>query len=148
MQKIVNLDMDGTLNRFYDVEGWLADLEARNPRPYIEAKPACNFSVLARRLNSLNRKGYKIRIVSWLARNSDADYDAVVTQAKKDWLKKHLPSVDFDEIIIAAYGVPKQTLSAGILFDDEARNRDAWGEGAYDVQDLCGMLKAIEEAKV
>ena len=143
MAKIINFDMDGTLNRFYDVEGWLDDLIANNPRPYIEAKPACNFRALAKRLNMLIANGYKVRIVSWLAKDSNEDFDNKVVYAKKQWLKKHLPSVNFDNIIIVAYGTPKQTLASGILFDDEKPNRDNWGEGAYDVDNILDVLRGL-----
>ena len=143
MAKIINFDMDGTLNRFYDVEGWLDDLIANNPRPYIEAKPACNFRALAKRLNMLIANGYKVRIVSWLAKDSNEDFDNKVVYAKKQWLKKHLPSVKFDEIIIVPYGTPKETLSTGILFDDEERNRNNWKGVAYDVNNILEVLKNL-----
>jgi len=136
MNKVINLDMDGTLNKFYDVDGWLDDLVNYNPRPYIEAKPACNFSALARVLNRLIRNGYRVRIISWLSKNSTDEFDKIVTETKKQWLKKHLPSVEFDEIIIVKYGTPKETLSTGILFDDEEKNRLNWGDGAYDVNNI------------
>jgi len=143
MEKIINLDLDGTIADLYGVDGWLDDIIAKNPRPYIKAKPLCNFSNLARRLNILRRRGYKIRIVSWLAKNSTKDYDKMVTMAKKQWLKKHLPSVKFDKIIIVAYGTPKETLSNGILFDDEKPNRDNWNGVAYDVQNILEVLKSL-----
>lgn len=141
MTKIINFDMDGTLNQFYDVEGWLNDLINKNPRPYKIAKPAFNFSILARRLNILIKKGYKIRIISWLAKNSTEDFDNLVIKTKKDWLKKHLPSVKFDKIIIVSYGTPKETLSTGYLFDDEENNRKNWGKNAYDVNNILEILK-------
>lgn len=143
MEKIINFDMDGTLNQFYEVEGWLNDLMSENPRPYIVAKPACNFNILAKRLNRLIKNGYKVRIVSWLAKNSTKDFDNLVIQAKIKWLKKHLPSVNFDKIIIVAYGTPKQTLSTGILFDDEKQNRDNWNGIAYDVDNILEVLKNL-----
>ena len=141
MEKIINFDMDGTLNQFYNVEGWLDDLIAKNPRPYIIAKPTCNFKVLARKLNMLITKGYKIRIVSWLAKNSTEDFDNKVIYAKQKWLKTHLPSVKFDKIIIVPYGTPKESLSEGILFDDEKNNRDNWNGIAYDVNNILETLK-------
>lgn len=141
--KIINFDMDGTLNSFYDVEGWLEDLIANNPRPYVQAKPSCDFRVLARRLNVLINNGYKVRIVSWLAKNSNEDFDNQVIYAKKQWLKKHLPSVKFDKIIIVPYGTPKETLSNGILFDDEENNRNNWKGVAYDVNNILDILKTL-----
>jgi len=143
MVKTINFDMDGTLVDFYGVENWLAYLMNRDAYPYEVAKPLVNMSVLARYLNRLQRKGYEINIISWLAKNSTEDFDKNVTQAKEKWLKKHLPSVNWNNITIVPYGVDKSTLGNGILFDDEAPNRDMWGEGAYDVHNILGVLKEI-----
>jgi hypothetical protein len=100
-------------------------------------------SVLARYLNRLQRNGYEINIISWLSKNSNEEFDKIVTEAKKKWLKKHLPSVNWNKITIVAYGVNKSTLGNGILFDDEEPNRNMWGEGAYDVHNILGVLKEI-----
>jgi phosphoglycolate phosphatase-like HAD superfamily hydrolase len=62
-------DMDGTIADFYGVEGWLADLEAYNVRPYAIAKPLVNMQRLARRLNTLQKMGYEIGIISWLSKS-------------------------------------------------------------------------------
>ena len=143
----INFDMDGTIADFYGVENWLQYLIERNPFPYEVAKPLVNMSVLARRLNSLQRKGYKVNIISWLSKCSDNDFDNAVTIAKIHWLRKHLPSVHWDNINIVRYGTPKNTIGCGILFDDEEPNRKMWGEGAYDVHNILEILKEIENGK-
>lgn len=143
----INFDMDGTIADFYGVENWLQYLMERNPFPYEVAKPLVNMSVLARRLNSLQRKGYKVNIISWLSKCSDNDFDNAVTVAKVRWLRKHLPSVRWDSINIVRYGTPKNTIGCGILFDDEEPNRKMWGEGAYDVHNILEILKEIENGK-
>lgn len=143
----INFDMDGTIADFYGVENWLQYLMERNPLPYEIAKPLVNMSVLARRLNSLQRKGYKVNIISWLSKCSDNDFDNAVTVAKVRWLRKHLPSVHWDSINIVRYGTPKNTIGCGILFDDEEPNRKMWGEGAYDVHNILEILKEIENGK-
>lgn len=137
----INFDMDGTIADFYGVENWLDYLVARDPFPYEQARPLVNMSALARRLNALQRKGYKINIISWLAKNSTADFDEAVTTAKIKWLRKHLPSVHWDKVTIVAYGVDKSTLGRGVLFDDEENNRKMWGAGAYDVHNILEVLK-------
>lgn len=137
----INFDMDGTLADFYGVENWLQYLIERNPFPYENAKPLVNMSALARRLNALQRKGYKVNVISWLAKNSTDDFDKIVTSAKEKWLKKHLPSVKWNKITIVAYGIDKSTLGNGVLFDDEENNRKMWGEGAYDVHNILEVLK-------
>lgn len=143
MTKAINFDMDGTIADFYGVENWLSYLIDGNPYPYAVAKPLVNMSVLARHLNRLQRNGYEINIISWLAKNSTAEFDEKVTETKKKWLKKHLSSVNWDKITIVPYGIDKSTLGNGILFDDEEPNRNMWGEGAYDVDNILGVLKAI-----
>lgn len=143
MTKAINFDMDGTLADFYGVENWLDYLINENPYPYEVAKPLVNMSILARRLNKLQREGYEINIISWLAKNSTEDFDKKVTNAKRKWLEKHLPSVKWNHITIVAYGVNKSTLGSGILFDDEEPNRKMWGSGAYDVHNILGILKEI-----
>ena len=60
------------------------------------------------------------------------------------WLKIHLPSVEWNEIHIVAYGTPKSTCGCGILFDDEEQNRKEWGEGAYEPCDLLDFLRGLE----
>jgi hypothetical protein len=143
MTRQINFDMDGTIANLYAVDGWLECIIARDTKPYVEAEPLVNLSALARVLNRLQREGWEINIISWLAKNSTNDYDARVTEAKIGWLKKHLPSVKWDNIYIVAYGTPKQTLGQGILFDDEKPNRDSWNGAAYDVNDIINTLKKI-----
>ena len=146
MKKEIWFDMDGTIADLYGVEGWLDYLVNSNPYPYANAKPLVNMSALARLLNALQKNGWKIGVISWLSKNSNEDYDKAVTNAKEKWLATHLKSVKFDSIQIVKYGTPKYTLGSGILFDDEDRNREAWGKNAYDVDDILGVLKALKTA--
>ena len=139
----IYFDMDGTISDLYGVEGWLDYLINGNPFPYENAKPMVNMSRLARRLNTLQREGCEICVISWLAKCSTAEYDELVTRAKLAWLEKHLASVRFDEIHIVAYGTPKQTLGNGILFDDEIGNRNAWGRGAFEPKDIFSVLNGL-----
>lgn len=140
----INFDMDGTIANLYGVDGWLENLINKDVRPYREAKPMMNFSALARVLNRLQRNGYRICVISWLAKNSNEEYDARVAETKRKWLAKRLPSVKWDEINIIAYGTPKQTIGEGILFDDEAQNRDNWNGKAYDVENIIEILKGLK----
>ena len=139
----IYFDMDGTIADLYGVEGWLEYLINGNPFPYENAKPMVNMSRLARRLNTLQREGNEICVISWLSKTSTAEYDELVTRAKLSWLEKHLASVHFDEIHIVAYGTPKQSLGRGILFDDEERNREGWGEGAYTPDKIFEVLALV-----
>ena len=143
MEKTIYFDMDGTLANFYGVSGWLDDLQKRNPRPYKEAEPLFNFRVFAKELHKVQQKGYKIGIISWLSKSGTDEYNKVVTETKEKWLKKHLPSVKFDEIHIVKYGTPKSTCGNGILFDDEEPNRKEWKGKAYNVDDIIGVMRSL-----
>ena len=142
-EKIINFDMDGTIADLYGVDGWLDDLINGNTRPYDIAKPLVNMSALARLLNTLQRKGYIINIISWTSKSGTAEYNARVAESKKKWLAKHLKSVKFNNLYIVPYGTPKHEISSGILFDDEQPNREKWGVGAYDVTNILGVLRAV-----
>ena len=142
----IYFDMDGTIADLYGVEGWLDYLIASDPYPYEMARPLIKLNSLARILNRLQREGYRIGVISWLSKNSNADYDAKVTKAKMTWLHKHLTSVCFDEINIVEYGTPKQIFAKtadDILFDDEERNRINWTGKAFDVNAILEVLKGI-----
>lgn len=152
INKVIYFDMDGTLADFYGVDGWLDCLMANNPFPYMVAKPLHNLNALARRLNNLQKMGWKIGIISWLSKNSNPAFDMAVTQAKRNWLKKHLASVEFDEIKIVPYGTPKSTVGAfkgGILFDDETPNIIEWennGGRAFNPNEIFETLGRVRKA--
>lgn len=140
----INFDMDGTIANLYGVDGWLECLMNKDVRPYAEAKPLVNLSALARVLNRLQRNGYQICVISWLAKVDDDAYNKAVAEVKIAWLVKHLPSVKWDKISIVAYGTPKSVCGDGILFDDEKPNRDEWVGVAYDVNNIIGVLKNLK----
>lgn len=144
----INFDMDGTIADLYGVDNWLDYLLNSDPYPYAAAKPLVRMASLARVLNNLQRDGYKIAVISWLSKSSTDDYDAAVTAAKLNWLKKHLASVQWDAVNIVPYGTPKQNFAntdADILFDDESRNRENWTGVAYDVHNIMDILKNLRQ---
>ena len=139
-------DMDGTIANLYGVENWLEMLINKDETPYEKAEVLVNMNSLARVLNKLQSKGYEIGIISWLAKNSNNDYDERVTRAKRKWLAKHLHSVRFDFIEIVSYGTPKSFVAKNhndILFDDEIANRKEWTGKAYDVHNILEVLRAL-----
>lgn len=141
MTKAIYFDMDGTIADLYGVKNWLDFLLAEDTTPYSEAKPLINLNTLARLLNKLQHKGFKIGVISWTAKNGSKEYNKKVETVKLNWLNKHLKSVHFDEIYIVNYGTPKQTLGKGILFDDEEQNRKTWTGKAYDEKNILNVLK-------
>ena len=144
--KAIYFDMDGTIANLYAVLNWLPMLRAEDTTPYTMAVPMVKMNVLARLLNTLKAQGWTIGIVSWTAKNGTVEYNERVAKAKKEWLKKHLKSVEFDEIIIVPYGTPKETVvnkPLGILFDDEEQNRNNWKGTAFDVQNIIEVIKEV-----
>ena len=146
MNRTIFFDMDGTFVNLYGVENWLEMLIGHNPTPYRIAKPLFNMNSFARVLNRLQRNGFRLAVVSWLAKNSNTDYDNEVRNAILNKLKKHLASVKWDEIIITNHGNAKEQFihtNDDILFDDEQKNRDNWTGIAYNVNDIIKVLKAV-----
>ena len=146
MTKAIYFDMDGTIADLYGVENWLPMLRAENALPYESAVPLVKMSQFAKILNNLQKKGWKIGIVSWLSKKSSKNYDLAVTEAKLKWLKSHLRSVNFDEIKIVPYGTPKEEVAdfpKGILFDDEEKNRENWKGKAFDEKNILEILRTL-----
>lgn len=143
---IINFDMDGTLADLYGVDNWLECLRASDVSPYNIAKPLLHMSTLAGLLNRASARGIKIAVISWMSKDASPDYEQKIMWAKWAWLRKHLPSVSFDAILIVPYGVPKGTFcscSNDILFDDEAKNRNEWPGKAYDETQILNVLKEL-----
>ena len=146
MKTTIWFDMDGTLADLYGVENWLEYLVALDTFPYETARPLIRLSILARLLNRLQAEGYRVGIISWLSKSGTEEYDKAVTKVKNEWLKKHLASVQFDEVHIVKYGTPKQNFAKtknDILFDDEEKNRNDWTGKAFDVDAILEILKGI-----
>lgn len=147
MNERIYFDMDGTIADLYADPNWLPKLRAYDPTPYANAKPLVNMGRLARYIHKAQANGYRVGIISWLSKESTTEYDRAVTLAKLEWLTAHLPSVQFDEIHIVAYGTPKREVIAeqvgAILFDDEERNRNEWGGFAYEPSRIFEILKGV-----
>ena len=146
MIKTIYFDMDGTLFDFYGVEDWLPKLRRFDPSPYTDAKPMLNMRVLARYLNRLQRQDIRIGIITWLSAQSNPNYDEVVRTRKARSLAKHLGSVKFDEVHMIRYGCPKHHVAkdkGGILFDDNAKVREAWSGEARTEKEIISRIKEL-----
>lgn len=143
MEKNIWFDMDGTFVDLYGVENWLEKLHNFDASPYREAKPLVSFPVFARTLNKLSKKGWKINIVTWCAKNSSEKYDKEVAREKLQYISKHLPSVKFNKIEVLKYGTPKSLVGNGILFDDEIKNRNEWKGIACSEKNLLKKLNCL-----
>lgn len=146
IEKAIYFDMDGTLADLYNVKDWLIQLQAEEAVPYRAALPLLKLQPLARRLNKLQKDGYKIGIISWTSKKASDNYINEIKKAKLDWLSIHLKSIQWDEVHIIEYGTPKETVvnyPNGILFDDEEENRKNWKGRAFDETKIKEILKAI-----
>ena len=130
--KMLVFDMDGTIADLYGVNGWLDDLRAEHPRPYIEAKPMWDMQKLAEVLTALD---IEIRVVTWLSKDSSEAYKDKVRNAKLEWLKAQ--GFPFDKFHGVQYGTTKADSvrrylaedETAILFDDNAKIRSGWHLG-------------------
>lgn len=133
MNKTLVFDMDGTIADLYGVEDWLNDLRAENPRPYTEAKPFYNMLVLNEILKAFKEMGWRIVVTTWLAKDSTKAYDALVREAKIEWLERY--DFPYDEIHLVKYGTTKANCTRRIggfqvLVDDNEQVRKGWNLGA------------------
>ena len=142
----IYFDLDGTLADFYSVDNWLQKILENDSSPYREARPLHNFSYLAKLMHKWQEKGIEFSIISWGSKNSTENFLSAVADEKRKWLKTHLPSVNFSEIIIVPYGTPKENYKNShfdILFDDEQANRKNWKNGAFEPQYIIPILKML-----
>ena len=133
MNKTLVFDMDGTIANFYGVQGWLEDLNNRNPRPYIIAKPLYDMDILCSILGLLKAKRWKIAVTSWLAKDITVEFDEMVRVAKREWLAQF--NFPFDEIHLVKYGTTKANCTRKnggyqVLVDDNEQVRKGWTLGA------------------
>lgn len=142
----ITFDMDNTLCALYDVPNWLDYLIAEDTTPYEIAEPMVRLSALAKRLNNLQKKGYRIAVCSWLSKCGSPDYNERVTEVKLEWLSRHLPSVHWDDVNIVPYGTPKNNYCHSIhdvLFDDTEEVRANWSGKAYDETRIFEILAKL-----
>lgn len=146
--RAIYFDMDGTLANFYGVPNWLNYLVDANPHPYAVAEPLVDVEEFVRLINKLKAKGWKIGIITWLAKNSKRTFNKKVAVVKKEWLNDTFGKI-FDEIIITTYGLPKNNFGdiEDILFDDEKQNRDNWFGTAYDEKNIIEVLKKLDKIR-
>lgn len=127
MFEAIYFDMDGTIADLYSVNEWETKLNSQDATPYSEAQPIVNMEELTKICNEFAQLGITIGIISWLAKNSNKQYDKEVRQAKKEWLNKYFPIVQ--EIHFIKYGTTKlksAKIKKSILVDDNKKVRDGW----------------------
>lgn len=148
IKKMICFDMDGTIADLYAVPNWLAKLRAEDASPYAEAAPMWDMTKLRDILLQLIAKGWEIRVISWLSKDSTEEYKEAVRQAKREWLIRY----DFpaDKVHLVAYGTTKadcvrRITEAAILVDDNEKVRNGWHLGET-IDPMNGdLLERLEE---
>lgn len=147
--KMICFDMDGTIADLYSVENWLPMLRAFDPTPYQMAEPMWDMAELADLLHQVQAIGIEIRIITWLSKESNPEYDRQVREAKRDWLEAQ--GFPFDHFHGVQYGATKADSirrylgngESALLFDDNAKVRQGWhmGEAIDPVE--CDILEVL-----
>ena len=154
MLKMICFDMDGTIADLYAVPYWLTQLRNYSATPYAVAPPMWDMEELAFLLEVAQHRGIEVRIITWLSKETNKDYDELVRITKQAWLKAH--NIPYDHFHGVAYGATKADSirryldkangDTAILFDDNAKVREGWTMGdTYDPTncDICEVLKKI-----
>ena len=146
--RAIYFDMDGTLNRFYEVDNWLEKLHAEDVSPYVEALPIVDFKELRDVLNDFIAAGVTIGIISWSAMGGSKEYNRRTRKAKKNWCDEFFADI-FTEFHVVKYGTPKHRVAKekdSILVDDNAEVRQAWkGETIDANENIISLLKELLE---
>lgn len=150
--KMLCLDMDGTIADLYHVNKWLDKILAEDPSPYAEAKPIWDMGKLTSILSQMISKGWEIRVITWLSKGGNPDYNKKVRQAKKEWLDcQNFPRM---KTHVVKYGTRKastirkkdrENLEEAILVDDDSRIRKSWNLGRTIDPTNVNLLEALEE---
>jgi hypothetical protein len=150
MKRTIYFDMDGTIADFYGVNGWLKYLEKSQTKPYRTARPIfasykTDFFAL---IEKLQKKGYKIGVISWSSKCGTADFHNRIRKAKLGWLAKNFPFAE--EIHIIPYGTDKKSVALdkdGYLVDDEDKNLENWGKNAIPAWEMVNYLEKLANGK-
>jgi len=129
MEKTLVFDMDGTIANLYGYNRWLELLRAESDEPYVNAEPLYDMLVLNQLLEMYKACGWRIVVVSWLAKESTSDYDRAVRLAKMSWLDRY--NFPYDEVHLVKYGTTKASCvrrieGLKVLIDDNAKIRQGW----------------------
>ena len=126
MKLTVILDMDGTIADLYKVENWLGKIRNFDPTPYAEA--ALMVAGIAEAVKAIREAGAEVKVVSWLSKETNSDFDKLVRKAKRDWLAEQ--GIEVDSVRCVPYGTQKAYYrnpdNIKILFDDNAEVRESF----------------------
>ena len=140
-------DMDGTIADLYAVENWLPKLRAFDPSPYADASPMWDMDELAEVLNTLRANGMVITIITWLSKETTSEYDAMVREAKREWLNRY--NFPYDHFHGVRYGATKadsvrKFTDNAWLIDDNAKVRKGWHLGEAIDPTACDLIEVLK----
>ena len=143
-------DMDGTIADLYAVEDWLPKLRAYDPSPYADASPMWDMDELAEVLNALRANGVVITVITWLSKESTSEYDAMVREAKREWLDRY--NFPYDHFHGVKYGATKANSirrylgedASAMLIDDNAKVRKGWHMGEAIDPTACDLIEVLK----
>lgn len=146
--KMICLDMDDTLNLFYNYPDWLSLLRAEDPAPYAEAEAKWDMERLAAVLRMLQGAGWEITIITWLSKDSSEAYKDVTRQVKRDWLARY--GIPYDHFHGVRYGTTKadtvrRSAYYAVLVDDNKAIRDGWTLGATIDPNAVDIVKELKK---
>lgn len=145
----VYFDMDGTIADLYSVKGWLPLLRGESTHPFLVAEPLLDMVELSELIRELQSLGHKVGVITWAPIGANKKYKNKVRYAKNKWLKKHLPTIDFDGVHVISYGTPKQKFnkfgSDTILFDDNKEVLNDWNGVPAHVTEPSKILETLKE---
>ena len=147
--KMICFDMDGTIANLYGVHNWLEHLRNENEMPYQKACPMWDMDRLTEALFWLKTYGIEIRIITWLAKDSTADYKHRTRVAKLEWLEKM--GFPFDNFHGVQYGTTKADCvrkyladdETAILIDDNDKVRNGWHLGETINPTNCDLIETL-----
>ena len=129
MDKVIFLDMDGTIANLYGVENWLPKLRAEDVSPYLEAQPIGDLRRIIEAMEALINVGWQFGIISWTSKEGSVEYNKAVRAAKIEWLNRMGLLPYMSEIHCVKYGTPKHLVSSHrkcVLIDDDDNVREKW----------------------
>lgn len=141
----IYFDLDGTIYPLYDQPDWLERITTlADPSAYAAEVMMVDEVALQEVLLDLISEGFRVGVVSWLAKDATPEYDRAVRAVKREYIKKFLPMAT--EIHIVKYGTKKHSVIKNphnaIIVDDDAGVRKAWTRG--DTIDATGdILSAL-----
>ena len=150
MLKMICFDMDGTIADLYGVPNWLELLRMYSPAPFAIANPLLDMRDLADLLYAIRARGVEIRVITWLSKETNDEYDKKVAETKREWLQSY--GLPIDHFHAISYGTPKADVvrsalkadETAIIFDDDVRVLTNWDLDEYPTKIAKGAIQMNE----